>query len=183
MTFHAGRLLVARPELRDPHFVRSVVLLLDHDGDGALGVVINRPSELPLGAVLPAWGSVATEPPVLFAGGPVSPESALGVGVTLGEGPWQGFRPVSSSFGLVDLDTDPDLSRQQLAGLRVFFGYAGWGGGQLEDEIQEGSWFVVGVIPADLLSGAPQGLWRAVLRRQPGEISYLASYTDNPNLN
>ena len=183
MASFAGRLLIATPQLRGSTFTRAVILLLDHDGDGALGVVLNRPSELPLQAVLPSWADVVTGPPVLFAGGPVARDSALAVGVSFDAVPAEGFRQLTGTFGLVDLDADADAIGARLVGVRVFSGYAGWGDGQLEGEIEEGSWYVVSAMPADVLTAAPQGLWRSVLRRQPGELSYLATYADDPTMN
>jgi putative transcriptional regulator len=183
MASHTGKLLLATPNLRDPNFARSVVLVLDHDGDGALGVVINRPSELPLAAVLPLWADVVSTPQLLFAGGPVSPESALAVGLLSGADPGLGVKRLTSDFGLVDLDTSPDDLAPALVGLRVFSGYAGWGSDQLEREIVEGSWYVVNALPTDLLDPHPEGLWRTILRRQPGEMAYLATFPDDPDLN
>jgi putative transcriptional regulator len=183
MAYHNGQLLIATPRLLDPNFHRAVILVLDHDVDGALGVVINRPSELPIRAVLPPWAEAVTEPQLLFAGGPVSPDSALGVGLAVGSGPAGGFKRLVDGFGLVDLDAEPDEVLPDLVGVRVFSGYTGWGGGQLEEEIQEGSWYVVNAVPTDLLHPDPGGLWRAVLRRQPGELAYVANFPDDPTLN
>ena len=129
MSYHVGQLLLATPRLVDPNFARAVIFLLDHDEDGALGVVINRPSQLPLSTVLPTWGSVVTAPSMLFSGGPVAPESALAVGLSLGEGPGEGFKRLTGDVGLVDLDADPVLLLADLVGVRVFSGYAGWGPG------------------------------------------------------
>ena len=75
----AGMLLVASPELLDPNFADTVVLLLDADEEGAMGVVLNRPSPVPVVSVLADWGDIVAEPEVLFRGGPVSPEGALAV--------------------------------------------------------------------------------------------------------
>lgn len=183
MQFHTGQLLLATPRLISPAFFRTVVLLLDHDENGALGVVINRPSELPVGAVLPAWSSAVSEPRVLFAGGPVAPESALAVGIASGAGPAQGFKALAGGYGLIDLDADPREVAGDLAGARVFSGYAGWGTEQLEAEIVEGSWYVVNALPGDVLTDEPTSLWRAVLRRQPGELAYVATFPDDPSLN
>jgi putative transcriptional regulator len=99
-------LLVAAPTLLDPNFVDTVVLLLDADDEGAIGVVLNRPTPVPVEEVLPDWGPVVAEPEVLFQGGPVSTEGALAVAL-LEDGvvvPDAGFRPVAGPFGLVDLD-------------------------------------------------------------------------------
>ncbi|MBA2559721.1 MAG: YqgE/AlgH family protein [Propionibacteriales bacterium] len=183
MGYHCGQLLVATPKLLDPNFARTVILLLDHDVEGALGVVINRPSELPLRAVLPPWAEAATEPQMLFSGGPVSPESALGVGLCIGAGPADGFKRLMGDYGLVDLDAEPGDLLPDLVGVRVFSGYAGWGGEQLEAEIGEGSWYVVNAVATDLLNPEPDRLWRSVLRRQPGELAYVANFPDDPTMN
>jgi putative transcriptional regulator len=183
MTFHTGQLLLATPRLLDPNFARAVIFLLDHDEDGALGVVINRPSQLPLSSVLPSWGSVVTAPSMLFSGGPVAPESALAVGLSLGAGPGEGFKRLTGDYGLVDLDADPVVMLADLVGVRVFCGYAGWGAGQLESELTEGSWYLAPALPTDLLDPAPEGLWRTVLKRQPGELAYVATFPDDASMN
>ncbi|MBA2559656.1 MAG: YqgE/AlgH family protein [Propionibacteriales bacterium] len=178
-----GQLLVASPRLVDPNFDRAVLFILDDDDDGSLGVVINRPSRLPLSVVLPAWAQAVTEPPMLFSGGPVAEEAALAVGLALGAGPPIGFKRLTGCYGLVDLDVVPEALLGDLSGVRVFSGYAGWGEGQLEEEIAEGSWYVVEALPSDLLSDEPERLWRTVLRRQPGELAYLSTFPDDPTMN
>lgn len=181
--YHTGQLLIATPKLLDPNFARGVVLLLDHDEDGALGVVINRPSSLPLSAVLPGWADAVAEPAMLFTGGPVAPESALALGLSYGAGPDQGFKRLIGEYGLVDLDAPPEALLPDLVGVRVFSGYSGWGSGQLEVEIEEGSWYVVPPVATDLLHPDPEALWRTVLRRQPGELAYVATFPDDPTMN
>jgi putative transcriptional regulator len=180
---HTGQLLVATPALLDPNFRRGVLLVLDHDTDGALAVVINRPSELPLEVVLPGWGAAVVEPPLLFVGGPVAADSALAVGLALGAGPDVGFKRLYGDYGLVDLDLPAESLLSDLVGVRVFSGYAGWGEGQLEAEISEGSWYVANAVPTDVLTPSPAGLWRDVLRRQPGELAFAATFPDDPNMN
>jgi putative transcriptional regulator len=175
-----GQLLVATPRLADPNFVRTVILLLNHDDDGALGVVINRPSLLPVAQVLPAWSGAVSQPPLVFGGGPVAPDSALAVAVALGDGPSAGFQRVAPGYGLVDLEAPPADVVPDVAGIRVFSGYAGWGSDQLEAEIEEGSWYVVAAVPGDLLSDEPKRLWRRVLRRQPGELAFVSTFPDDP---
>lgn len=133
-----GRLLVATPALADPNFDRAVVLLLDHDEEGSLGVVLNRPTPVGVGDILEPWARLAGEPGVVFQGGPVSLDSALGLAVIPGdEGPL-GWRRVHGAIGLVDLEAPPELLAAALGSLRIFAGYAGWGPGQLEDELTEG---------------------------------------------
>ena len=184
----AGHLLVATPMLLDPNFAETVVLLLDADENGALGVVLNRPSTVPVREVLPDWTDVAGEPDVLFQGGPVSTDSALAVGTygDLGDDPDEepvGFRRLYDDVGIVDLDTPTEIVAPALSGMRIFAGYAGWGEEQLAAEILEGSWFVVPSVPEDLFGQDPEGLWRRVLRRQPGELAWVSTQPADPTLN
>ena len=182
----AGRLLVAAPVLNDPNFHRTVILLLDHDDEGTLGVVLNRPSDVPVGAVLPPWEGRTTGTDVLFTGGPVADDSALALGILPGphDGPepeW--FRRVAGPFGLVDLDLDPDDSVAVLDAIRIYAGYAGWSAGQLEDEVAEGAWYVVDGGPVDVFDAEPEDLWQRVLRRQTGDLAFVATPSTDPRLN
>ena len=159
----AGMLLVATPALLDPNFADTVVLLLDVDDDGALGVVLNRPSAVPVAAVLAGWGDVVAEPEVLFQGGPVEHRGrARGRAAAHPDDVPVGFRAVDGQLGLVDLDTPVELLEGSLEGLRIFAGYAGWGAEQLDGEIEEGSWYVV---PAPGPRRLPPRPRRAVARR------------------
>ncbi|MER5972710.1 YqgE/AlgH family protein [Streptomyces sp. NPDC002055] len=184
-----GRLLVATPALADPNFDRAVVLLLDHDDEGSLGVVLNRPTPVGVGDILESWAELAGDPGVVFQGGPVSLDSALGVavvpgetGAVVGEGPL-GWRRVHGAIGLVDLEAPPELLAAAVGSLRIFAGYAGWGPGQLEEELVDGAWYVVESEPGDVSSPDPEQLWRAVLRRQRNELAMVATYPDDPSLN
>lgn len=182
----AAELLVATPRLRDPNFKRTVVLLLDHDDDGALGIVLNRPTLLCVETVLGSWASAVSDPGVVYAGGPVATDSALAVAVPIGAGPHKGYQPLGDTptgFGLLDLDVEPTETVPSLVGVRIFAGYAGWGAQQLEAEIVEGSWYVVASVPTDVLNPEPADLWREVLRRQPGELAYVANFPSDPALN
>jgi putative transcriptional regulator len=172
-------LLVASPSLADPNFYRSVIFLLAHeDSEGTLGVVLNRPSPVPVEEIVPGWGRLAAEPSVLFTGGPVQPSAAICIGRTeLPESAEAaGFAPLIGSLGTVDLHDDPVDVPVALAEVRVFTGYAGWGPGQLADEIESGSWHVLDSHPADVLSGDPERLWSRVLRRQGGWLAALSLY-------
>jgi putative transcriptional regulator len=179
----AGRLLVAAPALADPNFERSVVLVLSHDDDGALGVVVNRPTEVPITSILPAWQPVVSQPDVVFRGGPVSLDSALGLVIIANEDIPLGVRRVSGRLGAVDLDAPPEVVSPAVAGMRVFAGYAGWSPEQLEAEIDDGAWFVVDAETTDAFSSAAEDLWRTVLRRQTGPLSWLATFPADPSLN
>jgi putative transcriptional regulator len=185
----AGRLLVATPLLGDPNFRRTVVLVVeDEPGEGTLGVVLNRPTEVPVGRVLEPWTGLASDPSVVFHGGPVSPNSALGLAIVPGDEEPVGWRPLDSlarpaRLGLVDLETPPELLAGGIASFRVFAGYAGWGPGQLQAEIEEGAWYVVPAEPSDAFAAEPGRLWQAVLRRAGGTLALVATYPDDPALN
>lgn len=180
----AGMLLVATPALLDPNFADAVVLLLDVDDNGALGVVLNRPSGVPVGAVLDGWADVVVEPEVLFRGGPVGTEGALALALLRDPADVPvGFRAVDGRLGLVDLDAPLELLEGSLAGLRIFAGYAGWGAAQLNGEIDEGSWYVVPGEARDVFRPDTADLWRDVLRRQPGEMAWHSTRPIDPDLN
>jgi putative transcriptional regulator len=179
-----GSLLVATPMLDEPPFRRSVVLLLDHDDDGALGVVVNQAADLAVDRVLSAWSQTVSEPGVLFVGGPVGTDSALAVaelatGLTATADP-PGWRGCFDRIGLVDLDAPPELLGSAIGRMRIFAGYSGWGSGQLEGEISEGAWYVVESEPDDVFGLHPAGLWRRVLRRQRDETAFMSTYPDDP---
>jgi putative transcriptional regulator len=180
----AGMLLLASPEMLDPNFVDTVVLLLDADEDGAMGVVINRPSPVPVVSVLADWGDIVAEPEVLFRGGPVSPEGALAVALLRdpSDAP-AGLRPVTESLAIVDLEGEAGDLDGAVDGVRIFAGYAGWGAGQLEGEIAGGDWYVVPSLPPDAFRADPSDLWREVMRRQPGELAWHANRPADPDLN
>lgn len=183
-----GHLLIASPTLSDPHFARTIVLLLDAGHDGALGVILNRPSEVAVGEVLADWSDVVTGPGVLFRGGPVETDSALAIAdvATPGGGDDDepvGWRRVFDNVGLVDLDAPVELLAPAFSGLRIFAGYAGWSAGQLEDEIAEGAWYVVPAQTRDAFWSDPDRLWVDVLRRQGGQLAMLATMPVEPNLN
>ncbi|WP_067428742.1 YqgE/AlgH family protein [Nocardioides jensenii] len=180
----AGTLLVAAAELSDPNFGGSVVLLLDADQDGALGVVLNRPSMLLVADVLRPWADVVTEPEVLFVGGPVATDGALAVArLADPEDEPVGFRTSFADVGLIDLDSPVELVDGSVCEVRVFAGYAGWGAGQLEAEIAEGSWYVVPALTADLFREDTTTLRRDVLRRQPGELAWVSTRPADPMQN
>jgi putative transcriptional regulator len=173
----AGMLLVASPELRDPHFRRSVVYLVAHGEDGAVGVILNRRSETAVQNVLPSWASHTTKPQAIYVGGPVQTSSAMCLGVCR---PGVRARDVDGVVGvtgpvvLVNLDGDPLLISPFLRGLRIYAGRAGWDAQQLVDEVLEGAWHVVPGLPDDVLGGPRTDLWFSVLRRQPMPLTMLA---------
>jgi putative transcriptional regulator len=176
-----GRLLVATPPLDDPNFDRAVVFMLEHHHEGALGVIINRPTDEPLAEPLDRWSELQAEPGAVFAGGPVEPDALIALARTptpLDE-PTEEYSPVVGHVVSADLSADPALVAGAFDAVRVFRGYAGWGPGQLEAEIESGSWLVLDTEATDLFSGEPEELWREVLRRQPGRLAWLAEAPDD----
>ncbi len=184
----AGRLLIATAGLSDPNFSRTVVMLLDHDGTGTLGVVLNRPTSREVGEVLETWAPFIKAPDVLFKGGPVGLDGALALGtrdsirVDSGAEPL-GWRGVVGDIGMVDLDVEPEMVASALRDLRVFVGYSGWGPGQLDEELSSGAWLVVAAEPDDMFCPDPEHLWARVWRRQPGELAFLSTRPEDPTLN
>ncbi|MGI8535947.1 MAG: YqgE/AlgH family protein [Mycobacteriales bacterium] len=185
----AGQLVVATPQLGDPNFARTVVLLLQADAhSGALGLVLNRPTGTEVGEVLPAWVDLAATPPAVFAGGPVQPTAAICLGRGRAGGVASGaFAALSGlpggSLGTVDLDVAPDDLRATVAEVRLFAGYAGWTSGQLEAEVAEGAWWVLDALPADAFAVQPELLWKQVLLRQGPPLAFAATYPEDPSLN
>ena len=183
MTELKGRLLVASPSLGDPNFEHTVVLILEHGEDGAIGVVLNRPTGTDVSDPLPGWRRLAAEPAVLFAGGPVAPEAAICLARSWPDEFTDAYEPLLGALGTVDLSVDPDDVSSAVQAVRIFAGYAGWGEGQLESEIAQGAWFVVDARAEDVLSGDPERLWADVLRRQRGTLAFYANFPTDPALN
>jgi putative transcriptional regulator len=172
---------VATPLLLDANFHRTVILMLEHHQAGALGVVLNRPSQMGVDEPLPQWDRYAAPPPVLFVGGPVHPSHVIclaRLAKPVDEDTWT---RVLDEVGILDLGKDPDAV--PVDRLRMFAGYAGWAGGQLEGELAEGAWWVVEAAADDALCDEPEGLWQAVLRRQRGLLRLFARYPPDPSVN
>jgi putative transcriptional regulator len=182
MTSTARRLLVSVPTLGDPNFFRSVVFMIEHNDDGAVGVVLNQPTDAALVDALPEWAALSAPPAVAFVGGPVQQHDAvIGVARFVAEpggrvADADGGQLLLGRVGTVDLGRPPDELRGDLEAVRVFAGYSGWGPGQLDSELEQGGWFVVDALPDDLLTSDPASLWRAVLRRQGGDLAVSANY-------
>jgi putative AlgH/UPF0301 family transcriptional regulator len=174
------------PALSDPTFAGTVIYVLDHSDTGTLGVVLGRPSQVEIREVLPGWCDVAVDPGVFHVGGPCETDTALCLAVSpaavaMGDSP---LRRVAGDVYLVDLDSDPADLAEELSGLRVFAGYAGWSPGQLAGEIAEGAWACVPGRPADVLSPASgPDLWRQVMGRQTGRLAVLSTATADPSVN
>jgi putative transcriptional regulator len=171
---HAGKLLIATPRLVDPNFHRSVVLILQHDDDGCVGVVLNRETDQSVADHLPEWAAT-TGGGVVHFGGPVEPEVAIGLGITA-----EGLPTGVPGLSMIDFGEPPptDLSST----VTVYSGYSGWGSRQLESELAGGSWYIVQASPDDPFEEAADQ-WRRVLRRQPGFLALVSSFPDDIGMN
>jgi putative transcriptional regulator len=166
--------------LLDPNFARSVVLITEHSPDGAMGVVLNRPSETEVGEVAPELGPVVEAEPV-FIGGPVQPQAL----VVLAEfnDPAAAAWIVVADVGFVSAETDNDELERAIRRGRVYAGYSGWGAGQLEGELAEDAWIVEPPLPSELFADDPEELWHTVLARKGGEFALIARMPDDPSMN
>jgi putative AlgH/UPF0301 family transcriptional regulator len=181
-----GSLLVAMPALSDPAFAGTVIYVLDHSDTGTLGVVLGRPSQVEIRDVLPGWCDLAVDPGVFHVGGPCETDTALCLAVSPAAVAVEGspLRRVAGDVYLVDLDSDPTDLQEEMNGLRVFAGYAGWSPGQLAGEIAEGAWACVPGRSGDVLSPASgPDLWREVMGRQTGRLAVLSTATADPSVN
>jgi putative transcriptional regulator len=175
-----GQLLIAGPSLVDPNFWRTVVLVGEHSEEGALGVVLNRPSETSVDEAVPELAELAGEMGAVHIGGPV--QSSAVVVLADFANPEEAGSLVLDSIGFLSTEVDPE-SLGELRRARVYVGYAGWGPGQLDGELEEGSWIVEPARAEDVFTNAPDELWGAVLRRKGGPFSVLASMPPDPSLN
>ena len=177
-----GRLLVASPALVDPNFRRSVVLVAEHTEDGgAMGVVLSRPSETPVAEAAPMLEPLVEPGALVHVGGPVEPGAVLVVAEF--EDPDAAAVVVFDGVGFMPGDSEPEDVAEATRRARVFVGYAGWGPGQLEAELEEESWVVLEADPGDVFVDSSEDLWSVVLGRQGGPLALLATMPPDPSLN
>src|SRR5947208_12882840 len=174
-----GQLLIASPGLLDPNFFRTVVLVTEHNDEGAAGLVLNRPSPAPVAELVPQLEELADGGPVWF-GGPVQPDAVLVLGEFLD--PDDAAVPLFGALGFPSLE-DPDGVVAVTTRRRVFAGYAGWGGGQLEDELGRDDWIVEPALADDAFTEDPEELWAAVLRRKGGVYELVSRMPEDPSVN
>ena len=181
---HVGDLLISTSCSNQDIFDQSVVLVLDYDFAGALGVVLNKTTPYDLSMALPQWESMVCPPHRLFAGGPVSTDGAICLAEVANpdEDP-PGWHRLKDNIGLLQLDTPVELARGAYNNLRIFAGYAGWAPGQLTKEIDQGMWVISSARVDEIFTAQPSMLWRRITRRQPGTVAFLSTWTTNPDLN
>ena len=177
-----GQLLIASPGLLDPNFRRTVVLVIEHGDEGAAGIVLNRPSEAPVAEAVPQLEDLAEPEEPVYVGGPV--ESAAVVVLAEFEEPAEPAVPVlGDDVGFASLEDDPSELRSETRRRRVFAGYAGWGAGQLEAELESEDWILEPARPDDVFFEDAEALWSSVLRRKGGVYELLARIPADPSVN
>lgn len=177
----AGQLLLASPSLSDPNFARSVVLVGVHSDEGAMGVVLNRPSTVTVGEAVPQLEDVVGGLEPVYVGGPVQSSSIVFLAEFLD--PALAGLLVLGRIGFPAPDADIEELAGATARRRVFAGYAGWGEGQLEAEIAQGDWIAHTAQPQDVFTDVPESLWSAVLTRKGGSYALVARMPPDPSLN
>jgi len=174
-----GKLLVSSPALVDPNFRKTVVLIAHHDDEGAMGLVLSRPSDVAAGDAVPLIERLPGADDPVFVGGPVQPEALMVLAQF--EDVTDAAAPIMDGLGFMPADSEPDdLS---IVRMRLFAGYSGWGVGQLEQELAEASWIVVDAEPGDAFADDPDELWRAVLHRKGGPYELMENMPFDPGLN
>ncbi|HTA05227.1 MAG TPA: YqgE/AlgH family protein [Solirubrobacteraceae bacterium] len=176
-----GQLLLASPALRDPNFERSVVLIGVHTEQGAMGVVLNRPSEVTVGEAAPQLQETVDESERVFVGGPVQPSSIVFLAEFLDPTPAGVL--VLGRIGFPSPDAELEEISRATGRVRVFAGFAGWGEGQLEAEIADGDWIAQVALPEDVFTELPEELWSSVLTRKGGSYALVARMPPDPSVN
>lgn len=176
-----GQLLVAGPTLVDPNFHRTVILVCSHDEDGALGIVLNRQAPMTVGDSVPQLAELLGGGEPLWLGGPVQPEAIVLLADF--EEPGEGALMVDNSVGIVLEGANLDELSSRTRRTRAFLGYAGWGPGQLDSELERDDWIVAPASGDDAFSEDPDGLWSSGLERLGGRYALVARMPVDPSLN
>jgi putative transcriptional regulator len=176
-----GQLLVASPSLLDPNFHRTVVLIAEHGEDGAMGVVLNRESELEVDEAAPSLADVVEPGARVHEGGPVQPTAVMIMAEF--DDPAAAASLVVDDIGFVSADTDFDALDSAVRRVRVFAGLAGWAPGQLEAELERDDWIVEPALAEDVFHAHAEELWSHVLERKGGQFALVARMPEDPSLN
>jgi putative transcriptional regulator len=176
-----GQLLVAAPDLVDPNFRRTVVLVTEHTDEGAMGLVLNRPTDAVVAEAASELAALTGDEEVVHGGGPVQPRAVTVLAEF--DDPSQAAHLVTADIGFVPADGDLALLAGATRRARVYAGYAGWSAGQLEAELEQEGWFVAEARPEDVFGHRADALWSAVLGRQGGHLALIARMPEDPSLN
>ncbi len=176
-----GKLLVASPALVAPVFWRTVILVTEHTDEAAMGLVLNRPTDVPVAEAVPPLAPLVDDDARLHVGGPVQPEAIVALAEF--DDPDEAGAIVLDDVGFLPADADAALLAGATRRSRVFAGYSGWGPGQLESELSEPAWIVAEARPEDVFSPDADGLWSTVLRRKGGRFALLARMPADPSVN
>ena len=175
----AGSLMLAHPQLKDPNFMRSVILMTAHEEEGSLGVVVNKASGMVLGEIDAAFADFGLEQVPLYIGGPVSSDQVLLAA-------WKSdhnFAEFQLFFGLDPASAKAKLEEDPLLSIRAFRGYAGWGEGELESELSGNAWIVSEMDGAALSELEGDSLWRHVIMKTNLELGLMSLAPDCPEEN
>jgi putative transcriptional regulator len=181
MRFVTRQLLIASPSLLDPNFHRTVVLIAHHDQQGAMGVVLNRPTTTTIGEALPDVEEILDPDEPVYAGGPVATDGVM-ILAELTDPSLAALR-VDDDLGFIAVEADDLAIAAATRRARAFAGHAGWGPGQLESELEEEAWFVEAARREDAFTTAPEQLWSTVLRRKGGSYALVARMPLDPSVN
>ena len=176
-----GKLLLASPTLEDPNFARSVVLVAEHTDEGAMGLVLNRPAELTVGESAPELEELVDAREPIYVGGPVQPNAVIVLAAFTDPG--AAGLLISDDVGFLSAQLDIAESAAVTQRTRVFAGHAGWGPGQLDEEMEREDWIVESPRPDELFATEPEGLWSQVLTRKGGTFALVARMPVDPSLN
>jgi putative transcriptional regulator len=176
-----GQLLIAGPALLDPNFWRTVVLIVQHDDEGAFGLVLNRPSETTAGEVAPALSELIEPDVPVFIGGPVQPSALIVLAQfeDAGDAALLAF----DDIGVLGQADAPERAAAGVRRARAFAGHAGWGAGQLDAELERGDWILDRARAGDAFSSEPRGMWTSVLTRKGGSYALVARMPPDPSVN
>jgi putative transcriptional regulator len=176
----SGKLLIASPSLLDPNFSRTVVLIAEHGEDGAMGLVLNRVSEIDVTDAAPTLADLLEPGELVHAGGPVQPTAVMVMAEF--DDPATAATLVLDRVGFVGADADFDALAANVVRARVFAGMAGWASGQLEAELERDDW-ILEPATADDVFADPASLWSTVLERKGGQYALVARMPPDPSLN
>ena len=180
MSFLSAQLLISSAGLYDPNFRHTVVLIASHNEEGAVGIILNRATEIRVADAIPPLAALTGPDAPLFEGGPVRPTQP----VVLAElnDPAHVDIPVLGNIGFLTDEIDAALG-PSIVRARVFAGYSGWGAGQLEAELEADSWIIDPARPEDVFTDEPGSLWRRILERKGGRYRHLAMVPRDPRVN